>query len=78
MPGTRQKYHRPRHKKILDGYDNFNTHVFVGSSRATNNFRRLEVQRHVMTLEASRVEISIYHNYKNTTSLSTLIAPYLC
>ena len=22
---TRKKYHHPRHKKILDGYDDFNT-----------------------------------------------------
>ena len=53
VPGTRQKYHRPRHNNILDDYDDFNTYVVVGSLRAATNFGRLDVWRHVMTLEAS-------------------------
>ena len=28
--GTRQKYNCTRHKKILDGYDEFNTYIVVG------------------------------------------------
>ena len=78
VPVTRQKYHRMRHKKILDGYDNFNTYVLVGSLRDTTKFGRSDRQRHVMTLEASRVVISISKNNKNTTVLSTLFVMYLC
>ena len=29
VPGKRNKYHRPSHKKILYGYDNFNTYDIV-------------------------------------------------
>ena len=43
FPVTRQKYHCPRHKKILDGYDDFNTYVVVVSLRATNNFGHSDV-----------------------------------
>ena len=74
---TRYTYHRPRHKKILDGYDYFNTYVVIVSLRATTHFGPLDVRRHVMTLEASRVLIRIYHNHNNTTLLSTLSVLYL-
>ena len=43
VPKTRQKCHHPRHEKILDGYENFNTYVVLGSLMATNNFGRSEV-----------------------------------
>ena len=69
---TGQKYHRLRHKKILDGYDNFISYVVIGSLKATANFGRLDVRRCMMTSEASRVVSSISHNNKNTTVLSTL------
>ena len=78
MPGIRHKYHRPRQKKTLDGYDDFNTYVVVGSLTATNNFGRLDVQRYAITLEARRVVIRLFHNNNNTTVLSTLFIPYLC
>ena len=55
LPGTRYKCHRPRHEKILDGYDDFNTHVIVVSLKATTNFVCSNVCRHVMTLETSTV-----------------------
>ena len=77
VPGNIQKCHRPRHKKILDGYDDFNNYVVVVSLRATNNFGRLDVRRHVMTLEASRVVCRLSHNSKNTTVLSDLFVTYL-
>ena len=69
VPGTRKKYHRLRHKQILDGYGNFNTYVIIGSSRATNNFGHSYVQRHVLTLEASRVVSRLSQNNKNTEVL---------
>ena len=79
VPGTRQKYQHPRNNNILDDNDDFNTYVVVGSLRAATNFERLEVRRHVMTLEASRVVSRIYHNNNNNnTVLSTLFAMYLC
>ena len=68
MQGTNQKYHRPRHEKILDGYDDFNTYVVIGSLRATKNFGRLDIQRHVMILEASRVVSRLSHNNKEYDS----------
>ena len=77
VTGTRKKFHRPRHKKILDGYDKFNTYVIVGSLRATTNFRRSDVRHHVMTSEASRLVSRLYHNNKNRTASSTLFVPYL-
>ena len=40
VPGTRHKYHRPRRKKILDDYGDFNNYVVVGSLRDTNDLRR--------------------------------------
>ena len=64
MPGTRQKCHRPRHEKILDGYDDFNTYVVMGSLRATTIFLRLDLRRHVMTLEASILVSKLSHNNK--------------
>ena len=75
-PVTRQKYHGSRHNKILDGYDDFNTYVVIVSLRDTNNFVHSDVQRHVMTLEASRVVSRIYHNNENTAVLS-LLFPYI-
>ena len=68
VPGTRQKYHSLRHKKKLDGYDDFNTYVVIGSLRATKNFGRLDIQRHVMILEASRVVSRLSHNNKEYDS----------
>ena len=62
--GTIQKCHRPRHEKILDGYDDFNTYVAVGSLRATTNSGRSDVRRHVMTLGASRVVSRLSQNNK--------------
>ena len=76
VPGTRQKYQHPRNNNILDENDDFNTYVVVGSLRAATNFERLEVRRHVMTLEASRVVSRIYHNNENTAVLS-LLFPYI-
>ena len=64
MPGNIQKCHRPRHEKILDGYENFNTYVVVGSLRDTNDFGSLNVRRYVTTLEASRVVSRLSHNNK--------------
>ena len=64
VPGNRHKCHRPRHEKILDGYDGFNTYVFVGSLRVNNNFGSSDVQCHVMTLEASRALSRLSHNNK--------------
>ena len=75
MPGTRHKFHSLRNEKILDGYDNFNPYIFVISLRATTNFGFLDVWRHIMTPEASRVVSRIYHHNKNTTVLSTLFVP---
>ena len=43
VSGTRHKHHRPRHEKILDVYDNFNTYFVVGLLRATTNFGCLDV-----------------------------------
>ena len=45
VPGTRQKYHSLRHKKTLDGYDDFNTYLVVGSFRDTTNFGNLKYGR---------------------------------
>ena len=50
VKGDRHKCHRLRHKKLLDIYDNFNTYIVVVSLRATPNFVRLCVHRHVMNL----------------------------
>ena len=49
---TRQKYHSPRHMQIWYGCDNFYTYLVVVSLSATTSSGRLDVQRHVMTLEA--------------------------
>ena len=78
VPVTRQKYHRPRHNQVLDGYDNFNTYVVVGSLRATTNIGRLDLQCHVMNLYASKLLSRIYHNNNNKTVLQNLFVPYLC
>ena len=69
VPGTRQECHRARHEKILDGYENFNTYVFIGSLRDTTNCGRLNVQRHVITLEASRVVSRLSQNCKEYDSI---------
>ena len=71
VPGTRYKYHRTRYKKILSGYEIFNTYAVVGSLRATTSFGNLDVRRNVMTLEASRVVSRISQNNNNATLLST-------
>ena len=55
MPATRHICHRSRHEKILDGYDKFSTCIIVVSLRATTNFGRSYVRRHVMTSGYSRV-----------------------
>ena len=77
IPVNIHKYHHPRHEKILDGYDYFNTYIVVGILRATINFRRSDVRRHVMALEAIRVVSRISCNNNNTAVLSTLCVPYL-
>ena len=69
VPGTRHKCHHPGHEKILDGYDEFNTYIIVGSLRPTIHFGRLEVRRHVMTSEYSRVVSRISHNNKEYGSI---------
>ena len=78
MDLTGYKYHHPRHKKILDGYDYFSTYVIVVSLKATTNLVRLDVQRRMMTSEASRLVSRISHSNKDTTLLSILFVPYLC
>ena len=35
--GTRHKLHRPRHEKILDGYDESKDNAIVGPLRAATN-----------------------------------------
>ena len=55
VPGTRKKCHRPRHEKILNGYDDFDTYTVVLSLQDTTNFDCLDVRGHVMTLKAIRV-----------------------
>ena len=40
VPVTRQKCHCPRYKETLDGYNDFNTYVVVGSLRNTTSFGR--------------------------------------
>ena len=69
VPVTKQKFHHPRHDKILDGYDNFNTYVVLGSLRTTYNFRRLYVRCQLMTSEASRVVSNLSHNNKEYESI---------
>ena len=64
VSGTRKKRHCLKHEKILNGYEDFNIYVVVGSLRATNNSGRLDEQHHVMTLEYGRVVSSIFHNNK--------------
>ena len=68
MPVTRQKYHCPRYKEIMDGYNTFITYFIVGYLRATTNAVYLDV-RNCMTTEASKVLIRISQNNKNTTLL---------
>ena len=77
LAGVRQKYHRLKHEKILDGYDDFNTYVVSRSLRETIDFGHLDVQRHLMTSEVRRVVRGVSCNNKNTTVLSTLFVPYL-
>ena len=69
VPGTRKKYPCPKRKKILDDYDDLNTCVIVGSSRANNNFGHSGVQHHTMSFEASRAVSILSHNNNNTTAL---------
>ena len=64
VPGTRQKCHRPRPEKILDGYDNSNTYIVLGSLGITANFGRLDIYLHAMILEDIKVVRRIYHNNK--------------
>ena len=78
VPATRHKYHRPRHKIFLDGYDNFSNYLVVGSLRDTNNFGRLDVWRCMMILKAIRVVSRLSHNNNNKRVLSTLFVPYIC
>ena len=77
VPGTRHKYHHLMYKKILDGYDNFNTYVVIGCFRATTDFGCPGIQCHVMTLEDSIVVSKISHNNKSITVLSTLFVLHL-
>ena len=69
VPGIKHKFHHQMHEKILDGYDGFNTYVFLGSLRATTNFGPLDVQHYVMNLEYSRVVSRLYHNNKEYNSI---------
>ena len=75
--GTSQKCQIPMHKKILDGYDDFNSYVVILSFRDTTNFERLDIQRYGMSSKASKIVSRTSHNNKNTTVLSTLFLPYL-
>ena len=77
VPVTGQKYHRSRHRKILDVYDNISIYVVVGSLKANTDFVHLYVIRRMITLESGRVVSGIYHNNKKTILLSTLFVPYL-
>ena len=77
LTGVRQKYHRLKHEKILDGYDDFNTYVVPRSLRETIDFGHSDVQHHLMTSEVRRVVRGVSWNNKNTTVLSTLFVPYL-
>ena len=77
VPVNRQKYHCPRHRKILDGYGKFNNYAVIGSSRDTNNSGRSDGCHHVMTSEASILVSRLSHNNNNTTVLSTPFVPYL-
>ena len=61
---TRQKRHSTKYEKTLNGYDDFNNYVIVGSFKATTSFRYLDVRSHVMTLEARRVVNMISQNNK--------------
>ena len=74
---NRQKCHSMRHEKILNVYDDFNTYVMVLSLRCANNFRHLDIQHHVVTLEAIIVVSRLSHNNNTTTVLSNLFIPYL-
>ena len=55
VPSTRQKFHRPNYKEILDDYDDFRTYVIVVSLKTNTNIRHLDVQ-HRMVLKANKVE----------------------
>ena len=76
VPVTRQKFHLPRYKEILDGCNNFRTYFVIGSLKDDNNSGHLDVQR-CMILKAGIVVSSIYHNNNNIAVLSTFFAPYL-
>ena len=69
VPMTRHKCHHLRHEKILNGYDDFNTYFVVGSLRARTNFGCLDIWRHVVTLEASKVVSRLSHNNKEYDSI---------
>ena len=72
VPDTRQKYHRPRHKKILDGYENFSIYVVVKSLRATDKLGSLDVWRRMMTLDAIGLVSRLSYN-NNTTGVVLLL-----
>ena len=59
-------------KILLGGYDDFNTYAAVGTFRATTSFRYSDVQRRVITSEASRVVSRLSCNNK---SYNTIINP---
>ena len=78
LPGTINKFHCPRHKEILDDYNEFNIYIIVRSLSDTTNFGRLDVQHYVMKLGASRVVSMLSCQNINTIVLSTLFILYLC
>ena len=69
VPDTREKCNCLRHAEILDGYDEFNTYAVVGSLMDTTNLGRLDVQRHVTTLEDSREVSRLSSNNKEYISI---------
>ena len=64
VPGTRHKCQHLRHEKILNGYENSNTCIVVGSLSVTTNFVISDVLRCAMTSGDSRVVIRISYNNK--------------
>ena len=66
---TGHEYHCSRHRKILDGCDDFSTYAVLGSFKAATSFGRFYVHRSMITSEASALVSRLYHNNKNTTVL---------
>ena len=39
VTGTRKKFHRPMHEKIMEGYDEFNAYVIVTGYKTSTDWR---------------------------------------